>query len=318
LQFGYTPAHLDGVPSNVDLERAPSVVVVNCPLNFTTTFPVIGEDATLIFCSGQQVPVRVITVDDGPSLLIITVQDFTVATKGSIAFTGSRIPVFLVFGNASIEGVIKVSANGTQGGPGARSLDSVACVGDPSLVSTGGGGGGGFLGAGGTAGANGASGGLAEQIDLDGKLVGGCSGGAGGGGAGGGGGVVAKQISASGALDVAADKNLATGGGGGGGHPNSGGGGGGSGGVIYLEAPSVTFFSGQRLSGGGGGGGGDAENLGTSGSDDGPGGAAGGSNTGRGGDGGAGSAGNPGIGGTGGAGDGGGGGAAGRLVVQPR
>jgi hypothetical protein len=232
--------------------------------------------------------------------LVIFVRDLYITS--TLHFTGNRIPVLVVHGDASITaaGVIDVGASGTQPGPGGhfQCNGAAGTPGTHNQVCGGGGGGGGNVQPGGNGGGvfaydttsvgRGVAGGAALPItDV---LRGGCPGGSGNQdslltvglaapGAGGG----AIQLSVAGRLDVNG-AIIADGSGGAGGSSGNrgGGGGGGSGGMVYLETSTLDgFISLANVVGGGGGGGADSTTSGSPGFSGRSGGAGGGGALGR-------------------------------------
>jgi hypothetical protein len=302
----YEPSNVDPESDDVtDLDLVP--VALDCGISKF-------DSSTLKFSDwcGDEPSVMKLAQPDGPEAALIVMSSLSVAAESTLALSGNRPVIFLVYGDAHVAGTIDVSAHGTAGGAGAydacgaslggsgEEADSVAGV----LQGAGGGAGGGFGSAGGLGGADGASSAKATAGAIGGEstlrpLRGGCAGGPGGEGdeagvAAGGGGGGAIQISAAGVLDVTGTINA---GGGGGAILSvnySGGGGGGSGGAILLEGTTIEIDDAARIGANGGGGGGGQRGSGTpasvAGSDAHADGvvAGGGSSTGSGGDGGAG------------------------------
>ncbi len=294
------------------------------------------------------------TLPSAGSPRVLAVSGFEIRPGVSLEVRGNEPLIIAVYGNATIAGVLTVSANGSTPGAGAAMCTgAVGSDADSGLAKSAGGGG-----AGGAFGTNGAAGGTGDtstatktpggaEMAIEGTstlqpLRGGCNGGTGGqehdtamadpGVGGGGGGAI--ELSVRDALVLAGSARVEARGGGGRGangisngagtHEGAGGGGGGSGGAIFLEsrtmviAPTATVCA----NGGGGGGGSHNTNDGTAGAD-GPcaiAAAAGGTSdsTGVGGFGSTFGA-NPTLGGAGGgadAGGGGGGGGAGRIRIH--
>jgi hypothetical protein len=287
--------------------------------------------------------------DGGTPALVLSARDFTVPATTQVTVRGSRPLAIVALGTILVDGTIDASANGGDAGPGAD-LACATGAGTPGITrqtgidwgGTGGGGGGH-----GTAGAPGGDiapapaapvsvPGGAPWGDLDGPLLGGCSGGGGGvgfagdpppRGGGGGGGlalIAADTIAITGVVSVSG------GGGAGGVTESAGGGGGGAGGKLVVQAWTVTL-SGARLTANGGAGGEGRFEIQAAGNGGGDGAidtdvAAGGGGGGPGGDGGAGATGiaDPTAGGVGAggmdmpAGGGGGGGGVGKIVIDTR
>ncbi len=344
------------------------------PPNVDPCDPRLGEPAVLDFDGGafgydtdtgaltslvSQLPVppgALVEQGDGTIVRVVNVASLRVSGSSTLTVTGAHALVFVVHGDATIDGVIDVSARldatGTMfiAGPGGN--DAARCVtgtgrpGEATPVGSAGGGGGagggGFAanagdggnghGSGhGAGGGKGASGG-GPSIE---PLRGGCAGGKGGddgdpsidagGHAGDGGG--ALEISARGDVVVAGAIAAGGSGGGAGALARSGGGGGGSGGAILLDGETVRILATASLCANGAGGG-EGGQLAVASQ---PGGMAtcsqlrstGGANQADGGDGGAGGAGAVPAGGnatngTSNAGGGGGGGSVGRIRVRGR
>lgn len=210
-----------------------------------------------------------------PELAVVAVSRLEVTNFGNIEVRGPRAAVFVVFGEAQIDGVIDVSANTAAAGPGAGAgaLCGMGASGGSGGVERGGGAGGALATSGGAGGdggdeSTGAGRSIAwSDLDLE-PLRGGCPGGNGGTnsassvGLGGGGGG-ALQISASVQVRVGAGGALYAGGGAGSGASvrRGGGGGGGSGGGILLDAPTVILTGTIRANGAGGGAGGADRNV---------------------------------------------------------
>lgn len=224
------------------------------------------------------VTAMVMTQTDGPDVMVMSVNNFTLEAGATLDINGTRPLVIAVAGTATIAGDIDVDAFLTTPGPGGYigitdPYCAAAAVGDSGSAGTPaeGGGGGGMGGDGGNGGNIGNGPGLAIAIPA--SVRGGCSGGLGGAGTGAtqgsrGAGGGAIQITASTAITVTADASIGAGGGGGGGGrlAYGGGGGGGAGGFIGLDAPTVTVAGVLAANGGGGGGGASDVTIGSAGS----------------------------------------------------
>jgi hypothetical protein len=242
---------------------------VDCALSFSS-----GPDAGFsALCSGMQAPA--VSIADGGlagELAVISVPTMFVTDAGSITISGSRPVVFLVWGDAGIDGPVLANSNASRPGPGA--LPPIACgtrmggPGKPAGGQNGGGGGAGYLTNGGTGGLGNGGAGSGGDAGIaiangDAPLLPGCPGGSGRtdssfipGGVGGG----AVQLSVSGSLTVNAAVSVSGQGGNpatGGGDP--GGGGGGSGGALVLQARQLTVTANAKLTSNGGAGGGGAQ-----------------------------------------------------------
>ncbi len=225
---------------------------------------------------------NVATMRDGGEACVLSYGSFVLAEGAYLRVSGWR-PLIVMAETVQIDGIIDVSARGTEGGPGG--FDGVtgdmvdglgAGAGSGGAhdfdYDDGGGGGAGGCGAGGDGGSGGRSpggnGGSAWLLGSDLQpLGGGSSGGRGrgvvavgnAGTSGGGGGAI--QITARESLVL--NGGIVAGGGGGGGGQNNGdrgtnwgsGGGGGAGGNVILEAPAISGSGGVSVVGGGGGGG---------------------------------------------------------------
>jgi len=246
-----------------------AAIALDCEASFDSTSLSFGN-----WCGQTQPAPVVLTQVDGSELVALAVEGLTVTPSGRLRLLGTRPVAIAVFGDAIIDGVIDVSAQGTTSGPGGG--DAQHCSdGSGGLGgdgNTGGGGGGGGFGtsaaAGGlgnsqtgiTGGVFGSAGTAAGEPTLS-PLRGGCAGGhggadsdpMGGSGAAGGGGGGAIWLYATGLLRVSGTV-VASGGGGQGAGCQDGGGGGGSGGGLLLEGDSVGL-DGSHLTANGGGGG---------------------------------------------------------------
>ncbi|MBI2377643.1 MAG: hypothetical protein HYV07_26815 [Deltaproteobacteria bacterium] len=286
---GGTSTLLPYAPTNFDPVEIPEPAiggneVFNCGASsFNST--------TLGFSGWCQTPsIRPIVVlqQGGPDVVLLAMRELSVEFGATLSFTGSRPVVLIVLGDASIKGVVDVSAVGATSGAGVELSDCEMGAGrrgtyTPFSALGGGGGGGGY----GSAGAHGGDpnyggfGGTAFGTAELRPLRGGCPGAVGvavetpglGGGAGG-----ALQLSVGGTLRVEDDPAIVGGvyanGGGGqsafGTNVGNGGGGGGSGGAILLEADRIVLAGPLVIAAnGGGGGGGSAQGgpAGTRGSD---------------------------------------------------
>jgi hypothetical protein len=264
--FTVPPAHVNPAAPELLDALAPELVV-DCSAQLDFGDGALPADVAV--CTQVVHPI-VIAQATGPDLVVVPVTSLTVESGSTLTLVGSRPVVFLVYGDATIDGEIDASAIGQGQGPGgdALCLSGKGAIGASASNRGGGGGGGSFgtlLGAkGGNGYSGGGSGGMpgmsGGSIDLT-PLVGGCPGGSGGtgqsaGGLGGGGGG-AIQISASGNLTMPLGAIAACGGGGRGAATGNmaGGGGGGSGGAVLLEATtiSVSLVSTVTANGGGGG-----------------------------------------------------------------
>ena len=213
------------------------------------------------------VAAMVMTQQDGPEVLVASVENFTLEAGATLDVNGSRALLIAVWGTATIDGSIGADASSLTPGPGGAGALATAtgCGGGPTgnfgLAGSpaSGGGGGAFQGDGGGGGNSGGANGLGLAPPA--IIRGGCAGGGGGAGSGSaairGAGGGAIQISARVAIEVGADARIHAAGGGGG--PGrlalGGGGGGGAGGYIGLDAPAVTIAGTISANGGSGGGG---------------------------------------------------------------
>jgi hypothetical protein len=162
------------------------------------------------------------------NILLYPVRDLTIRSSTRITFSGSRPVIFLVFGNATIDGVIDVGARGPTPGPGGYASGAPA----PSCATGNGGDGVGLSGGGGGGaarpGGNGGevdgfrvgTGGGVQTSDVFAEFkFGGCAGGS-----------SPPEVTATGAH------------------------GGGGGGALQLSVAGTLGGTGQILAGGGGGG----------------------------------------------------------------
>lgn len=222
----------------------------------------------------------------GTSPRIVSVLGFVVTASAALRIVGADPTIVVVHGNATIDGIITVSATGSTPGAGAALCAAMSGGNADGLLakSAGGGGAGGAFG---TAGAAGGNGDTSTQTKTPGggpmspqggetlvPLRGGCRGADGGeehptadaspGNGGGGGGAV--QLSVRDTLTVGSAARVQSNGGGGrratnvsngtGTHAGAGGGGGGAGGAIFLEAHQMSINPLAVLCANGGGGGG--------------------------------------------------------------
>ncbi len=225
-----------------------------------------------------------------PQLAVLRVGSFTIRRGATVDVTGAFPLVIVAAGSVTIDGILDVSADGSEPGPGAARFEMIGVGGHGSHVgsldSGGGGGGYGLPGPhGGDApcdgdgctpaygGVGGTAYGSATLMVLQGGAFGGgnsCDGLAEGGaestsagGAGGG----AVQVYSEDSITIADNGGIDAGGGGGGGG-NTGslfcnpirvvqghsGRGGGAGGAIFLQAPRISNYGIIAANGGGGGG----------------------------------------------------------------
>jgi hypothetical protein len=247
------------------------------------------DDLSLESGEGESEPppllsAEVVDQEDGPQLLVVSVQNLIIGRDASLRARGSRPLVIVASEDIEVQrhGVVSVRsfrfvagagmddgrcrAEGGRGGDGeAQEFGGVGDAGEGAGTGGSGGGGGGYGAAGGQgapvngSGGDPSPGGAAnddEQNQLS-PLRGGCSGGDGlsvtggsGGQRGEGGGAV--QLIANGSITIEGSVS-ASGGGGASGDEGSGGGGGGSGGAVLLEAPRVAIAGALTANGGGGG-----------------------------------------------------------------
>jgi hypothetical protein len=224
----------------------------------------VSTNTTLDTSSTTQ-PKKVITQNDGTTITVIHLSQFTVDPLVTLTVTGTGV-VFAVDGEATINGTIVVAAGSDNATHCAKGRGTNGA--DSTTANSGGGGGGGGAGdddggdggdgSGAQAGAKGAKGGKVES-KLS-PLRGGCPGGTGGrlngagtapaGGRGGG----ALQISTNTKISIGGFIDAA-GRGGAGTTAKVGGGGGGSGGGIFLEGPRIDAGLASRICADGGSGG---------------------------------------------------------------
>jgi len=226
----------------------------------------------------------------GDNIGVLAVDRVDIGVGAVLRVRGKLALIILSRGDATLDGVIDVSAGCADGsvicgGPGAgtgstsEDSDSTGCApgghghGSFGLEPETGGGGGGFGGAGetggaadsthpgGTAGVPGGACAGASLVPLMGGAAGGAGGSGGNGGDGGGGGGALQltsftAIHLAGASAGAPAGVRASGAGGRGGEGSDGGGGGGAGGGVLLEAPAIDLSNTVLAANGGGGGGG--------------------------------------------------------------
>lgn len=221
------------------------------------------------------------TTIGGNPITLVVVDGFAIDGSAKLRVTGAR--AFGVVSTAAIQ--IMGTLDGTNGGAGARSLQTCINAGSQgrdgadnnagSGGASGGGGGafgspGGRGGKGDNNGANlmGGAGGstIAYQATIIGGCVGGKGGSQGGGGAGGAGGLGGGAVFLTSAASIGVSGVINVGGGGGskGNAVDGGAGGGGAGGAILLESSTVSV-SGVIAANGGSGGGGAGNTSGTDG-----------------------------------------------------
>lgn len=288
-----TPAWSSYVPTNVTLcsedpAPSPGLTLDN------GTFELTPQTGGL---TKNGAPFATVTTS-GSSPRVVSLLDFVITPSATLRILGPDPTIVVVHGNATINGIVTVSAIGSTSGAGAAPCAAMDGGNADGLLakSAGGGGAGGAFG---TAGAGGGTGdtigpstpggapmspqGNAELV----PLRGGCRGAFGGeehptavaspglgGGAGG-----AFQLSVRDTLSLGGAARLQSSGGGGrratnvsnglGTHAGAGGGGGGGGGAIFLEAHQISINASAILcaNGGGGGGGSHDSSNGADGSD---------------------------------------------------
>jgi len=272
----YVPSNLD--PRDVELVATamPTISVPNggvCSIDSTGTGAIQGDCGSSAPASFRTAHMR-----DGYDAMLVVLRSLDVADRGELRLAGDRVIIFLVQGNATIDGLVEAGGRGATMGPGqSRGCGLSAGAAGRNEQSGGGGGGGSY----GTDGSPGRASGLGAARSPGGRagtlptppidpLRAGCPGGAGGdatamlnggsiGGLGGGGGG-GVQISSGARLRVTGSRFRggsiqAGGGGGGGGHSRGGGGGGGgAGGTIVLEAVDLEIGENTAVSVNGGAG----------------------------------------------------------------
>ncbi|MBL8938700.1 MAG: hypothetical protein JNM69_29335 [Archangium sp.] len=251
--------------ANVSAARAPwpsSPIVFradggSCTYGWNTTPGPVGAPLAGVPCgwpAGLE-PVVLPQQGNGPEVIAFVGTSLVVESGVNLRFLGRRPVVFLIHGDALIEGLVNLRPI-SPAFPGAGA-DSAACGlgGVGAAAAREGGGGGGYLDMGGAGGRTSSSnGGAANGNAAIEPLRGGCSGGAGWNGtdaglAGGG-----LQISVRGALRILDGGIAAPATGGPGGVAGSAAGGGGSGGAILLQALTVLVQNGFLTANGGAGG----------------------------------------------------------------
>ncbi len=223
-------------------------------------------------------------------LLVLSFSSISISQTATVTVTGSHPLALIACGDVEINGLIEISAQGQNAGPGGYdggdgNADTTWAEAGYGYDSGGGGpgfreesqpychtpgGGGGFGRYGGEGGDSDASGYSAREGGAGGQengnsaltpLVGGSGGGGGAGryyGSVGGGGGGAIQITAGNSVLIGSDGGIRSGGAGGGISQNEffgGGGGGGAGGAILIEGASLQVHGKLTANGGGGGGG---------------------------------------------------------------
>ncbi len=254
--------YFEYIPSNFDPDALDPALTDHVTLDCGVS---IFNSQSLSFSNWceQPEPTPVVDVASDPDVVILAFLNFTLASGSRLKLEGDRPVILAVFGDATVEGTMDASANGTTPGAGGNLLCGSSAGGDgvgSSAAGGSGGGGGGFGTAGGAGGLQGGSnlggsGGIARGSATLIPLQGGCPGGMGGGcsnvGAAGGG---AVQLSAAGYLTVTGSVSAD------GGHgattcgSEGGGTGGGSGGGILLEG-DIVDLTGSSLQANGGNGG---------------------------------------------------------------
>ncbi len=305
--FSVDAAPGDGAP-DVSLDGAPdapepftcvpwtALDVDPCGATLTTPITLVlrvgshvvdGDAGTLATNGGSPTPLPggIVVQAGGPMVRVISARSLRIDAGAMVRITGSRPVIFVVHGDALIDGVLDVSARvdsaGSTSTPGPGGNDPTLCAsatGGAGQSSSGTGGGGG--GAGGAYGGDGGDGGDGQGSGHGAKgtkgaktsdpllvpLRGGCAGGKGGddsvgaidegGRAGDGGG--ALEITARGTIVIGGSvmANGSSGAAGGGITPvRAGGGGGGAGGALLLDGETITLRPTATLCANGGGGG---------------------------------------------------------------
>ncbi len=261
-------------------------------LSGLTTYVFDTDTGELSGPSGPSSPPSAVVAQAGaPELRVVVLTGLSVDVLTTLRIQGSRAVLFLVWGDATIDGTIDLSsqlvglANDRVAGPGAD--DAVACSsgkGAPGKSATddaggaGGGGGAGFGDDGGNGGdgngpGHGGKGGKGSKLGSTtlSPLRGGCPGGIGGDANNAGAGKGGVGGKGGGAIEIAARDHLTVSGSiiaaGTGGRPggadlaggHAGGGGGGTGGAILLESDMLSINDPARLCANGGSGGEGAE-----------------------------------------------------------
>lgn len=251
--------------ANVSAARAPwpSTPIIfradggACTYGWDTTPGAVGTPLNGTPCPwpmGVQ-PVALLQQGNGPEVIAFVGTQLVVESGVNLRFLGKRPVVFLIHGDARIEGLVNLRPI-SPAFPGAGA-DSAACgVGGAGAASAReGGGGGGFFDVGGAGGRSSVSNGGAPNGNAAIEpLRGGCSGGLGWNGADAGLGGGGLQLSVRGVLRIL-DGGIATPATGGpGGVAGAAAGGGGSGGAILLQAVTVLVQNGFLTANGGAGG----------------------------------------------------------------
>lgn len=241
-------------PSNPIVFRADGGA---CTYGWNTTPGTVGAPLSGVPCpwpTGLD-PIALPQQGNGPEVVAFVGTSLVVESGVNLRFLGKRPVVFLIHGDALIEGLVNLRPI-SPAFPGAGA-DSAACGvgGVGTSASREGGGGGGYLEVGGSGGRTSASnGGAPNGNPAIEPLRGGCSGGVGWNGTDAGLGGGGLQISVRGALRIL-DGGIATPATGGpGGVAGSAAGGGGSGGAILLQALTVLVQNGFLTANGGAGG----------------------------------------------------------------
>lgn len=253
-------------PANVQLaqlqpQNAAATTMIDCAAELDTS----GTPSFTTWCSGTRPPIAVQSQTNGPELAVVTMRALDLRAAGRLTIRGTRPAVLLVFGDATVAGVIDASASGSTAGGGGDDAGCGSSRGESVTTcaagsdETGGGGGGGFGTAGGRGGdgddCSGGDGGVTRGLPSLVPLLGGCPGGAAGACSGRGAGGGAFQLSVGGTLTLSG--SLRANGGAGPARCSGtyiGAGGGGSGGAIRVEALGlVTTGSSVQVNGGKGG-----------------------------------------------------------------
>ncbi len=238
-----------------------------CIYGWNTTPGPVGAPVPGTLCpwpAGVE-PVALTQLGNGPEVIAFVGTSLVVESGVNLRLLGKRPVVFLIHGDAVIEGLVSLRPI-SPAFPGAGA-DSAACgVGGPGAASAReGGGGGGFFdmgGAGGRSSSTSNGGAINGNATIE-PLRGGCSGGVGWNGTDAGLGGGGLQLSIRGELRIL-DGGIATPATGGpGGVAGSAAGGGGSGGAILLQAFSVLVQNGFLTANGGAGGEGGTNRNGT-------------------------------------------------------
>jgi hypothetical protein len=242
--LGFAPVNVD--VTALEPQHAATTTVIDCAAVLDTS----GTPRFAAWCSGAQPRLTLQPQTTGPELVVVALQALDVRSNGRLTITGTRPAVLVVFGAATVAGVIDASASGVAPGAGGDIGCGTSAGGDVATCSagsdeTGGGGGGGFGTAGGRGGdgddCSGRDGGVVRGMPSLVPLLGGCHGGAAGLCSGRGAGGGAFQLSVGGALTVTG--SLSANGGAGPARCSGtyvGGGGGGSGGAIRAEALALS------------------------------------------------------------------------------